>query len=94
MDMHTLLYLKCITNRDLLSSTGNSAQCYVAARMGGEFGREWLHVYVWLNPFTVHLKLPFTNKMINKLALTSLIGYSSKQNKEFKQLSNKMYNRK
>ena len=36
MDMHTLLYLKWITNRDLLCSTGNSAQCYVAAWMGGE----------------------------------------------------------
>ena len=40
MDMHTLLYLKCETNKDLLYSTGNSAPCHVAARMGGEFGRE------------------------------------------------------
>ena len=30
---------------DLLYSTGNSAQCYVAAWMGGEFGGEW-HVYM------------------------------------------------
>ena len=34
-DMYTLLYLKRITNKDLLYSTGNSAQCYVAAWMGG-----------------------------------------------------------
>ena len=34
MDMHTLLYLKQITNKDQLSSTGNSARCYVAAWMG------------------------------------------------------------
>ena len=27
MDMYTLLYLKWITNKDLLYSTGNSAQC-------------------------------------------------------------------
>ena len=27
MDMHTLLYLKWITNKDLLCSTGNSAEC-------------------------------------------------------------------
>jgi len=40
MDMHTLLYLKWTTNKDLLYSTGNSAQCYVAAWMGGEFGGE------------------------------------------------------
>ena len=25
--------------------------------MGGEFGGEWMGVYVWLNPFVVHLKL-------------------------------------
>ena len=39
-DMYTLLYLKWITNKDLVYSTGNSAQCYVAAWMGGEFGVE------------------------------------------------------
>ena len=38
IDMNTLLYLKWITNKDLLSSTGNSAQCYVAAWMGGVLG--------------------------------------------------------
>ena len=46
MDMYTLLYLKWITSKDLLYSTGNSAQCYVAAWMGGEFRGEWIHVYV------------------------------------------------
>ena len=35
--MCTLLYLKWITNKDLLHSTGNSAQCYVAAQMREEF---------------------------------------------------------
>jgi len=43
-DMYTLLYLKRITNKDLLYSTGNSAQCYVAAWMGREFGGEWMHI--------------------------------------------------
>ena len=57
MDTYTLLYLKRITNKDLLSSTRNSAPCYVAAWMGGEFVGEWIHTYVWLSPFTVHLKL-------------------------------------
>ena len=57
MDMYTLLYLKWTTSKDLLYSTGNSAQCYMAAWLGGEFGGEWIHVYVWLNPFAVHLKL-------------------------------------
>ena len=36
---------------------GNSAQCYVAAWIGGEFEGEWTHVHVWLSPFPVHLKL-------------------------------------
>ena len=70
MDMYTRLYLKWIANRDLLYSTWNSARCHWAACMEGEFGGEWLHVYVWLSPFAVHLKL-FT---------TLLIGYTSIQN--------------
>ena len=35
---YTLPYLKWRTNKNLLHSTGNSAQYYVAAWMGGEFG--------------------------------------------------------
>ena len=57
MDMYTLLYLKWITNKVLLHGTGDSAQCYVAAWLGREFGGDWIHVYVWLSSFTVHLKL-------------------------------------
>ena len=44
-------------DKGLLCSTGNSAPCYVAAWMGGEFGGEQIHVYVWLRPFAGHLKL-------------------------------------
>ena len=40
-----------------LYSTRSSAQCYVAAWVGGEFGREWIAVHVWLSPFPVHVKL-------------------------------------
>ena len=55
MDMYTLLlYFKWTTNRDLLGSSGSTAQHYVAAWTGGEFGEEWMHVYVWLSPFIVH----------------------------------------
>ena len=57
MDLYTLLYLKQITKRDLLYSTGNSVQCYLAAWMGEDFEGKWIHVYVWLSPFAVHLKL-------------------------------------
>ena len=46
IDMYTLLYLKWITNKVLLCSTGNSAQCYVAAWMGGEFGENgYMYMY-------------------------------------------------
>ena len=46
MDMDTLLYLTWRTSKDLLDSTGNSAQCHVAAWLGGEFRGEWIHVYI------------------------------------------------
>ena len=52
MDMYTLLHLKWITNKALLYSTYNFAQCYVAAWTAREFGGEWIHVGVWLSPFT------------------------------------------
>ena len=51
MDMSTLLYLRWITHKGLPYSTENCAQCYGADWMGGEFGGEWVHVYVWLSPF-------------------------------------------
>ena len=41
MEMYIPLCLKWISYKDLPYSTGNSAQCYVAAWMGGEFGGEW-----------------------------------------------------
>ena len=55
-DMYTRLYLKWITNKDLLYSTWNSAQCDVVAWIGGEFRGQWIPVCVWLSPFAVHLK--------------------------------------
>ena len=40
----------------------------------GEFGQEWIHVYVWLSPFAVHPKLilsisytPIQSKKLNKI---------------------------
>ena len=78
MDMYTLLFLKWITNKDLLYSTGNSAQCYVAAWVGGEFGGEWIRVCV-----AESLRCP--PETITAL----LIGCTPIQNKELK----KKYNR-
>ena len=59
MDTYTLLYLKRISNKDLLCSTGHSAQCYVAAWMRGEFGgerKERKDVCVCVSRSAVHLK--------------------------------------
>ena len=68
-----MLCLKGITNKDLLNSTGNSAQCHVAAWMGAEFGGEWIHVFVWLSPFHCSLET----------VTTLLISYTQVQNKKF-----------
>ena len=57
MDVYTLLYIKCMTNKDLQYSTRNSAQCYVAGCMGGGFGENgYIHMYD-LSLFAVPLKL-------------------------------------
>ena len=43
---------------------------------GEEFGGEWIRVYVWLSPFTVHLKT----------VTILLICYTPTQNKKAKSL--------
>ena len=65
------------------SATGNSAQCYVAAWMGGEAGGEWIHVYVWLklrcSPETITsliVNWPYPNtkeKVLKKTFLMRLV---------------------
>ena len=40
MDICTLLYLKRITNKNLLHSSWNSAECYVAAWIEGGLGEK------------------------------------------------------
>ena len=57
MDMYIMLNFKWITNKNLLYSTWNSAQCHTEAWMGGEFKGEWVHIYIWLSFSAVHLKL-------------------------------------
>ena len=44
-----------------------------------ESGGEWIHVYVWLSPFAIHLK-------------TLLIGYTPVQNNKFKGKKGRRYN--
>ena len=51
MDMDTPLYLTWRASKDLLDSTGDSAQCHVAAWMGGDFVGE--RMPVWLGLYTL-----------------------------------------
>ena len=46
IDIYTLLYIKQISNKDLLYSTGNSTQYSVMAYMEKESKKEWIYVYV------------------------------------------------
>ena len=62
-----------MTTKELLYSTWNSPQCCVSAWMGKGLGGEWIHVYVWLSPFAVHMKLT-----------ALLIGCTPIQNKKLK----------
>ena len=55
MDVYTLLYSKWITDRAYCMAQGPLLK--VMWQPGGEFGEEWIHVYVWLSPFAVHLRL-------------------------------------
>ena len=66
-----LLYLRWITNNELLCSTGNSTQLYDSLDGRGVFGTR-IPGYIWLSPFTVHLKLRIL-----------LISYTPIQNKVF-----------
>ena len=68
--LRALLYLRWITNNELLCSTGNSTQLYDSLNERGIFGTR-IHGYIWLSPFTVHLKprillisyIPIQNKV-------------------------------
>ena len=75
--MCTLLDTKWITNKDLLYSTGNSAQCYVAAWMGGEFGREGIRVQrgsTWNYNNTVHQLYSSIKQKAKKIKRASMMG--------------------
>ena len=57
MDVYTLLYLKCVTTKALLDSTGTSCSMSWGSLDGRGAGGGRIHVCVWLSPFAVHLKL-------------------------------------
>ena len=46
IDIYTLPYIKQITDKDLLYSTGNFTQYSVMAYMGKQSKKDWINVYV------------------------------------------------
>ena len=46
INIYTLLYIKQISNKNQLYSTGNSTQYSVMTCMGIESKKEWIYVYV------------------------------------------------
>ena len=46
VDIYTILYVKQITNKNLLYSTENFTQYSVMAHVGKESKKEWIRVYV------------------------------------------------
>ena len=88
-----LLYLRWITNNELLCSTGNSAQLYDNLDGRGIFGTS-ISGYIQLRPFTVRLKFrillisytPIQNKVLKiKFRLWGLrrrTGIVCRENKE------------
>ena len=62
MDMHTLLYLKWITNKDILWTQGTLLNVMWQPGWEGSLGENGymyicVYIYIWLSPFAVHLKL-------------------------------------
>ena len=71
--------LKLITNKDLLYSTGDSAQCYMAVWMGGKFvERRYTCVHVYMAEY-----LCCSSETITEL----LISYTPIQNKKVLKIS-------
>ena len=81
--MYTLLYSKW-SSKDRLCSTGNSAQCYVAAWMAEEFVGDWRHACLWLSFFAVHLKL-------SQRCLSVILQYRVKSLKKHKNQKNHQF---
>ena len=46
INIHSLLCMEWMSNKDLLYSTGKSTQYSAVTYMGEEFEKEWIYVYV------------------------------------------------
>ena len=49
INTHILLYIRQITNKDLLYSTGNSTQYFVITYMGKESEKMKIYIYIYIH---------------------------------------------
>jgi len=59
--IHTLQYIKQITNKDLLYSTGNYIQCLVITYNGKESEKKKKNIYIYMSHFAIHQKHNIVN---------------------------------
>ena len=52
IDLYTELYIKQITNNDLVYSTGISTQPSIKACIGREFQKEWMYICIYIHIYT------------------------------------------
>ena len=64
-----------MTNKDLVYTTGNSLSVLWQPGWEGSLGENG-HMYIWLSPFAVHLKL--TTLLILQYKIKSLKKYNKK----------------
>ena len=70
-----LLYIKQITNKDLLNSARNHGQYFIIIYKGKEF-EKIIHIYVYLNHFAVHSKLTQLCKSTVLCSVVSVVSNS------------------
>jgi len=77
---HTAVFKMDNRQGPILYSTENSAQCHVAAWMGGEFRGEWLHLYMYIY---MYMCMAESLCCSPETITTLLIGCTPVQNKKF-----------
>ena len=80
--MCILLYLKWITNKDYCIAQGTLPNVMWQPGWKRSLGGEWIHVYVWLSPFAVYLKL-------SQHCYSAILQYKIKNLKEKKRYIDK-----
>ena len=94
-DIYTLLYIKQITNKDLLNSTGNSTQYSVMTYIGKESKKEWIYVYtsIYLIHFAAQQKLTHYKSTILQKELPWWLRFTLLHSRSY-HIINQLYSKK